>query len=81
MVTKNYSWLRGFSIVPSWAARVEEAWWSYDGAKMRRETFFPRGGCTPNCIRLWIECTAWMADPARVTASFLDAVAASTRQA
>jgi hypothetical protein len=22
----NYGWLRGFSIVPSWGARIEEAW-------------------------------------------------------
>ena len=29
-----------------------------------------------NCIRLWIEFTAWMADPDKVTASFLDAVKA-----
>jgi len=29
-----------------------------------------------NCIRLWIEFTAWMADPEGVTAAFLDAVAA-----
>jgi hypothetical protein len=29
-----------------------------------------------NCIRLWIEFSAWMADPDKVTASFLDAVKA-----
>ena len=29
-----------------------------------------------NCIRLWIEFTAWMANPTGVTATFMDAVAA-----
>ena len=29
-----------------------------------------------NCIRLWIEFTAWMADPDKVTDSFLDGVKA-----
>ncbi len=29
-----------------------------------------------NCIRLWIEFTAWMADPEKVTERFLDAVKA-----
>jgi len=29
-----------------------------------------------NCVRLWIEYTAWMADPDQVTADFLDAVKA-----
>ena len=29
-----------------------------------------------NCIRLWIEFTAWMRDPDKVTANFMDAVAA-----
>ena len=29
-----------------------------------------------NCIRLWIEFSAWMADPDAITARFLDAVAA-----
>lgn len=28
-----------------------------------------------NCIRLWIEFSAWMADPDRITAHFMDAVA------
>jgi hypothetical protein len=72
---RDYSWLRGFSIVPSWGARIEEAWWSYDSARMRRE-LLPARLMHANCIRLWIECTAWMADPDRVTADFLDAVAA-----
>ena len=71
----NYGWLRGFSIVPSWAARIEEAWWSYDGARMREEVALARR-VHANCLRLWIEFSAWMAQPERVTAHFLDAVAA-----
>lgn len=71
----DYSWLRGFSIVPSWGARIEEAWWSYNGERMRKE-LLPARKTHANCIRLWIECTAWMADPERVTANFLDAVSA-----
>ncbi len=74
-VYNNYGWLRGFSIVPSWGARIEEAWWAYDGRRMREE-LAPARLMHANCIRLWIECTAWIADPDKVTASFLDAVAA-----
>ena len=71
----DYGWLRGFSMVPSWGARIEEAWWSYDGRRMREEAALART-VHANCIRLWIEYTAWMADPEKVTANFLDAVAA-----
>lgn len=71
----GYGWLRGFSVVPSWGARIEEAWWSYDGARMREEVAVART-VHANCIRLWIEFTAWMADPEKVTANFLNAVAA-----
>jgi hypothetical protein len=74
-VYPDYGWLRGFSVVPSWGARIEEAWWSYDGARMREEVALART-VHANCIRLWIEYTAWMADPDKVTASFMDAVAA-----
>ena len=72
---KDYGWLRGFSVVPSWGARIEEAWWLYDGARFREEVGLARQ-VHANCIRLWIEFTAWMADPDKVTAHFLDAVAA-----
>lgn len=71
----DYGWLRGFSVVPSWGARIEEAWWSYHGAKFREEVALARQ-VHANCIRLWVEFTAWMADPDAVTARFLDAVAA-----
>lgn len=71
----DYGWLRGFGMVPSWGARIEEAWWNYDGARMREETALARQ-VHANCIRLWIEFTAWAADPEKVTASFMDAVAA-----
>ncbi len=71
----NYGWLRGFSVVPSWGARIEEAWWFYDGGRFREEVALART-VHANCIRLWIEFTAWMADPKRVTEHFLDAVAA-----
>ena len=37
-VYPDYGWLRGFSVVPSWGARIEEAWWDYDGGPV------PRGG-------------------------------------
>lgn len=71
----DYGWLRGFSIVPSWGARIEEAWTAYDGARLREE-LVPAQQANANCIRLWIEFTAWMTDPEKVTAHFLDAVAA-----
>jgi hypothetical protein len=72
---KDYGWLRGFSMVPSWGARIEEAWWSYDGGRMREEVALAKQ-VHANCIRLWIEFTAWMAQPEKVTANFMDAVAA-----
>jgi hypothetical protein len=71
----DYGFLRGFSVVPSWGARIEEAWWFYDGARMREEVALARR-VHANCLRLWIEFSAWMARPDAVTASFLDAVAA-----
>lgn len=74
-VYPNYGWLRGFSVVPSWGARIEEAWWFYDGAKFREEVALART-VHANCIRLWIEFTAWMADPEKVTERFFDAVKA-----
>jgi len=74
-VYPDYGWLRGFSIVPSWAARIEDAWWFYDGARMREEVALTKQ-VQANCIRLWIEFTAWIRDPEKVTANFLDAVAA-----
>lgn len=71
----DYGWLRGFSVVPSWGARIEEAWWRYDRHAMRREVALARQAHA-NCIRLWIEFGPWMARPDEVTAHFLDAVAA-----
>ncbi|QIF05195.1 cellulase family glycosylhydrolase [Roseimicrobium sp. ORNL1] len=75
----GYGWLRGFSMVPSWGARIEDAWWLYDGARMREEVALAKQ-VHANCIRLWIEFTAWMADPDKVTAHFMDAVAAIAEQ-
>jgi hypothetical protein len=72
-VFDDYGWLRGFSVVPSWGARIETAWAKYDGAAMRRE-IAPAKLFHANCIRLWIEYTAWLEDPEGVTANFLDAV-------
>lgn len=74
-VYDNYAWLRGFSVVPSWGARIEEAWWNYHPDRFREE-IAPARLMHANCIRLWIEFTAWMADPDKVTADFLDAVKA-----
>jgi len=71
----GYGWLRGFSVVPSWGARIEEAWWFYDGARFRDEVGLARQ-VHANCIRVWIEFTAWMAAPEQVTERFLDAVKA-----
>jgi len=71
----DYGWLRGLGMVPSWGARIEDAWWFYDGARMREEAALARR-IHVNCIRLWIEFSAWMRDPEKVTANFLDAVAA-----
>lgn len=69
----DYGWLRGFSVVPSWGARIEQAWWDYHPERMREEVALARG-VHANCLRLWIEFSAWMADPDAVTARFLDAV-------
>ena len=71
----DYGWLRGFSVIPSWAARIEDAWWFYDPARMREEVALATQ-VHANCIRLWIEFTAWMRDPDKITANFMDAVAA-----
>ncbi|MFO0926236.1 MAG: cellulase family glycosylhydrolase [Gemmataceae bacterium] len=71
---RDYGWLRGFGIVPSWGARIEEAWWFYDPGRFREEVALAKQ-VHANCIRLWIEFTAWMADPDKITARFLDAVA------
>jgi hypothetical protein len=72
---ESYGWLRGLNSIPSWGARIEEAWWFYDPATFRQEMSLIRG-IHGNCVRLWIEFTAWMADPEAVTAHFMDAVAA-----
>ena len=64
---------------PSWGARIEEAWWNYDGARFREEVALAKS-VHANCIRLWIEFTAWMADPDKVTERFLDAVKAIDEQ-
>ncbi len=72
---QDYAWLRGFNIVPSWGARIEQAWWDYSPDRFREEVALANQ-THANCIRLWIEFTAWMADPDAVHASFMDAVAA-----
>ncbi len=71
----EYGWLRGFGVVPSWGARIEDAWWFYDGARMREEVALARQ-VHANCLRLWIEFSAWMRAPDEITARFMDAVAA-----
>jgi len=71
----DYRWLRGFNIIPSWGARIEDSWWFYDGSRMREEVA-PARQVHANCIRLWIEFTAWFRAPDAVTANFMDAVAA-----
>jgi len=76
---KEYGWLRGMNVIPSWAARIEEAWWFYDPAAFRAEVALGRK-IHLNCIRLWFEFTAWMADPDKMLANFLDAVAAIDEQ-
>lgn len=71
----SYGWLRGFNIIPSWGARIEQAWWEYHPDRFREEVAMARK-VHANCIRLWIEFTAWMADPERIEKHFFDAVAA-----
>ncbi len=72
---QSYGWLRGFNIIPSWGARIEQAWWDYDPARFREEVALA-AQTHANCIRLWIEFPAWMADPDGVCGSFMDAVTA-----
>lgn len=71
----DYRGLRGFNVIPSWAARIEQAWWDYDPVLFREEVALARG-VHANCIRLWIEYSAWMADPDKIRDRFLDAVPA-----
>ena len=71
----DYRWLRGFNMIPSWGARIEQAWWAYDGSRFRKEAALATQAHA-NCVRLWIEFSAWMADPERVQAAFMDAVTA-----
>ncbi len=71
----SYGWLRGFNVVPSWAARIEQAWLLYHPQRFRDEIGLARQ-VHANCIRLWIDFSAWMADPLHVTENFMDAVAA-----
>lgn len=74
-VYSDYGWLRGFSVVASWGARIEQAWWAYDAGQFREEVALARL-VHANCIRLWIDFSAWMVDPDLITECFLDAVAA-----
>jgi len=74
-VFPDYGWLRGLGVIPSWAAKIEDAWWFYDGAKMREEVALAKQ-VHVNCIRLWIEFSAWFRDPDKVQADFMDAIAA-----
>ena len=50
----DYRWLRGFNIIPSWGARIEQAWWEYDPSRFREEAALATQ-THANCIRLWIE--------------------------
>lgn len=71
----DYAWLRGFSVVPSWGATIEEAWAAYHPDRFREEIALAKT-VHANCIRLWIEFTAWFGNPDKVTGHFLDAVKA-----
>ncbi len=68
-VYEDYGWLRGFGMVPSWAANVVDAWRLYDGARFREEVALARQ-VHANCIRLWIEYAAWKTDPEKITSFF-----------
>ncbi len=72
---EDYRWLRGFNVIPSWGARIEQAWWAYNGDRFREEVALAVPTYA-NCIRLWIEFSAWMADPDGVQDAFMDAVTA-----
>ena len=74
-VYPDYGWLRGFNYLMPWVARIEDTWWFYDGRKIREDMAL---ACSvhANAIRLWIDYSVWYRDPEKVTASFLDAIAA-----
>lgn len=72
-VFPDYGWLRGFNVIPSWGASIEEAWWHYHPERFRAEIALA-APLHANCIRLWIEFTAWMADPEKVQENFMDAI-------
>ena len=46
--------------------RIEEAWWDYHPDRFREEIALARTAHA-NCIRLWIEYSAWMADPDKLS--------------
>ena len=73
-VYPGYGWLRGFGMVPSWGATIVEAWQLYDGARFREEVALAKQ-VHANCIRLWIDYSAWKTDQEKITARFMDAVA------
>jgi len=71
----DYAWLRGFNIIPFWANRIDQAWWEYHPDRFRAEIDLARQ-VHGNCIRLWIEYSAWRAYPDKVTGFFHDAIQA-----
>ena len=70
---KDYSWLRGFNIIPSWGASIQEAWLRYSPAAFRKELEMLQT-LHANCIRLWLDPSVWMLSPESVRDCFLDAI-------
>ncbi len=71
----DYRWLRGFNLVPSWGATIEQAWLQYDPKGFRQELLAAKL-FHANTIRLWIDFDAWMIDPEQISTAFADAVTA-----
>lgn len=53
-VYPDYGWLRGFNSIMPWGALIEDAWWFYDGRRMREDMALARS-VHANSIRLWID--------------------------
>ena len=59
---RDYAWLRGFNIVPSWGARIEQAWWDYSPDRFREEAALANQ-THANCIRLRFICLLSIESP------------------
>lgn len=58
----EYSWLKGFNYVPSYAQNAVEFWQNYDGGQIERELEYARR-LGLNCARVFLSYVVYRADP------------------